>query len=183
MPESIVANFEDFHPYMLQRKLTREICKKFEVKYDPKTKCLVFVVRDETGRIALLTRRSVENKRFIIDADKEKPVYLLYYMMQHGIQEVYVVESQINALTLLCHGLPAVALFGTGTEHQYKLLNRSGIRVFNLLFDGDAAGDRGIERFLKNIRKDVLVNIIKLPRGKDVNDLEYDEVETLIENA
>ena len=181
LSESVLDEFEDFHPYMLKRKLTKEVCKQFEVKYDPKGKCLVFPVRDEKGKLVMLTRRSVENKTFIIDADKEKPVYLLYYLLSKNIQEAYICESQINALTLWTHGFPAVALFGTGSKHQYDLLNKSNIRVYNLLFDGDDAGDKGISKFLKNIRKDVIVNVIKVPRGKDVNDLDYDEVEKLIQ--
>lgn len=48
------------------------------------------------------------------------------------------------------------------------------------MFDGDDAGDKGIQKFLKNIRKDVIINIIRLPRGKDVNDLSYEEVEKLV---
>ena len=51
------------------------------------------------------------------------------------------------------------------------------------MFDGDEAGDKGIEKFLKNIRKDVIVDIIRMPRGKDVNDLDYDELEDLIMNS
>ena len=50
------------------------------------------------------------------------------------------------------------------------------------MFDGDEAGDKGIQKFIKNIRKDVIINIIKLPRGKDVNDLEYNELEKLIQD-
>lgn len=100
LSESILNEFQDFHPYMLKRKLTKEVCKQFEVKYDDKTKCLVFAVRDEFGKLVMLTRRSVIDKTFIIDADKEKPVYLLYYLLKKNIQEAYICESQINALTL-----------------------------------------------------------------------------------
>lgn len=100
LSEDCLKNFEDFHPYMIKRKLTKEVCKEFEVKYDPKTKCLVFPVRDENGKLVMLTRRSVENKTFIIDADKEKPVYLLYYLKKKNIQEAYICESQINCLSL-----------------------------------------------------------------------------------
>ena len=32
-----------------------------------------------------------------------------------------------------------------------------------------------IERFKKNIRKDCFIDVIKLPRGKDVNDLSFEE--------
>ena len=180
LDESILNEFEDFHPYMLERKLTKEVIKEFEIKYDPKTECLVFPVRDEKGKLWMLTRRSVNSKKFIIDKEKQKPVYLLYYLKKRNIQEAYVCESQINALSIWTHHLPAIALFGTGSEYQYDLLNKSGIRVFNLMFDGDEAGEKGIREFLKNIRKDVVVNIIRLPKGKDINDLSYDEVEKLI---
>lgn len=178
--ESILNNFEDFHPYMLQRKLTKEVIKEFELKYDPKTECLVFPVRDEKGKLWMLTRRSVNSKKFIIDKEKQKPVYLLYYLIKNNIKEAFVCESQLNALTLWTHHLPGIALFGTGAEHQYEILNKSGIRVYNLLFDGDEAGDKGIREFIKNIRKDVIVNVIRVPRGKDVNDLSYEELEKLI---
>ena len=100
LSEDCLKGLEDFHPYMIQRKLTKEVCKQFEVKYDPKLKMLVFPVRDEFGKLVMLTKRSVENKTFIIDANKEKPVYLLYYLMKNNIQEAYICESQINALTL-----------------------------------------------------------------------------------
>ena len=183
LSESVLDEFEDFHPYMLKRKLTKEVCKQFEVKYDKKTKSLVFAVRDEKGKLVMLTRRSVLDKTFIIDADKEKPVYLLYYLLKNNIQEAYICESQINALTLWTHGFPGVALFGTGSKHQYDILNKSNIRVYNLLFDGDDAGDKGIQKFLKNIRKDVIINVIKVPRGKDINDLDYNELENLISRS
>lgn len=180
LDEKILDTFEDFHPYMLKRKLTKEVCKEFEVKYDPRTKSLVFPVRDEKGKLVMLTKRSVENKNFMIDANKEKPVYLLYYLLKRNIQEAFIFESQLNCLAAWTHGFPSVCLFGTGSAHQYKLLNKSGIRVFNLVFDGDEAGDKGVRNFKKNIRKDVIVNVINVPRGKDFNDLTYEEAEEIV---
>lgn len=173
-------SYPSYCPYMEKRKITKEVAHEFEVKYNPSTDRLVFPVRDEYGKLVMFTQRSCKNKTFIIDAEQLKPVYLLYYIEQKNIKEVFVCESQINALTLWGHGLPSIALFGTGAKHQYDILNKSNIRVYNLCFDGDPAGDKGIREFLKNIRKDVMVNILRLPRGKDINDLEYNEVEHLL---
>ena len=92
---------------------------------------------------------------------------------------MYVCESQINALTLWSWGYPAIALFGTGSSHQYDILNKSGIRNYILCFDGDAAGLKGKDRFLQNIRKDVLVSYVPIPMGKDVNDLTKEQFESL----
>ena len=178
LPESILERFQSWHPYMQQRKLSRDVCKKYEVKYDPETECVVFPVRDINGRLRFLTRRSVATKKFLIDKDIEKEVYLLYNIIKDNVKEVYVCESQINALTLQSWGYPAIALLGTGSEYQYKLLNKSGILKYNLCFDGDLAGKKGISRFIENITN-AFITIINIPDKKDVNDLTKEEFDNL----
>lgn len=179
LDENILNCFQNYHPYMTQRKLSNDVINKFKIKYDTSAKCIVFPVWDINNNLVMLTRRSVYNKTFIIDKGVEKPVYLLNYIKKENIKTVYVCESQINALTLWSYGYPAIALFGTGAKHQYELLNKSGIRNYYLCFDGDDAGDKGTQNFIKNIRKDVLINIIKIPKGKDVNDLSLEEFQKL----
>ena len=179
LDETLLDKFEDWHPYLAKRHLSPQICKLFKVKYDKEKEMIVFPVWDEHNRLVMLTRRSVNNKTFLIDKDVEKPVYLLNFIINSGITEVTICESQINALTCLTYGYPAVALFGTGTKYQYDILNRSGIRHYYLAFDGDDAGMKGTLRFLKNIRDDVFIDIIMIPKGKDVNDLTQDEFDNL----
>lgn len=171
-------SFQCFHPYMTKRKLNQEICERFSVKYDSKSQCLVFPVWNEKDELVMFTRRSVLNKRFIIDENINKPVYLLNYIKKNNINSVLVCESQINCLYSWSLGYPAIALLGTGTKHQYDILNKSDIRHYILCFDGDEAGDKAIERFRKNIRKDVIIDVFKIPRGKDLNDLD----ETFVRN-
>lgn len=183
LDESILDRFQNYHPYMTQRKMSNEVIEKFKIKYDNESQSIVFPVWDEQGRLKMLTRRSVVGKNFYIDKDIEKPVYLLNYILQQNIKTVYVTESQINCLTLHSWGYPAIGLIGTGTTSQYEILNRSGIRCYNLCLDGDEAGDKGILRFLKNIRKDVIVNIIRIPRGKDVNDFSKEEFENILKSS
>lgn len=60
-----------------------------------------------------------------------------------------------------------------------EILNKSLIRHYILAFDGDDAGDRAIARFKNKIRKDVFVDVMKIPRGKDLNDLSKEEIENL----
>lgn len=179
LDESILDTYEDWHPYLEKRHLTKDICKLFKVKYDKEKEMIVFPVWDEHNKLVMLTRRSVNNKTFLIDKDVEKPVYLLNYIIKKNITEATICESQINALTCYTYGYPAVALFGTGTKYQYNILNKSGIRHYYLAFDGDDAGRKGIKRFLDNIRKDVFIDVILLPKGKDVNDLTQEEFDSL----
>jgi len=178
--EDILENFEDWHPYLHKRGLTREVCKKFDVKYDPKTKTVVFPVRDKLGAIKLLTRRSIEGKFFNIEEVDYKGIFLLYNVLQDRSREVYITESQIDALTLQQWGYPAVALLGTGSKENYEELNNTNILCFNLCFDGDDAGMKGIKRFMDNVKG--LKNIIRIPQGKDVNDLTKEQFDKLVKD-
>ena len=177
LDDSILQNYNYYHDYMWKRGLTQEVVDKFEVGFNPKTNCITFPVRDIKGNLKMVTERSVTSKNFYIPENVEKPVYLLNYMKNE--YSVYVVESQINALTLQSWGYPAVALLGTGSAKQFEILNKTGIREYYLCYDGDSAGDKGIEKFKKAIRKDVFVNVIRIPRGKDINDLTKKEFEEL----
>lgn len=179
MNESILDTFAFYHPYMWQRGLSKQVVDFFKIGFDNKSKMIVFPVWDESGNLVMLTRRSVVDKRFYIDEDADKPVYLLNTINEYNYKEVYVCESQINALTLWSWGYPAIALFGTGSQYQYNILNKCGVRHYILCFDGDEAGDKGIYRFKKNIRKDVFVTQKVIPNNKDVNDLTKEQFDNL----
>lgn len=176
---SILDKYKFFHPYMFQRKLKEEIIMKFSVGYDKDTDCIVFPVWDEHNNLVMLTRRSVKTKQFIIDKNVSKPVYLLNFAIQEQQKTIYITESQINALTLWGYGFPAVALIGTGTREQYDILNRCGIKHMILCLDGDDAGHSGTLKLLKNLSKDIFIEIKVLPEGKDVNDLSEQEFREL----
>lgn len=173
LQESDLSIYKDYHPYMEKRKITKEVAKKFKVKYDDVTKCIVFPVWDERNNLVFISKRSILNKRFYLPKDIEKPVYLLNFI--DTAKPVIVCESQINTLTCWGYGLQAVGLFGTGSSYQYDILKKSGIRNYFLALDGDDAGNKGIKKFIQNTRQDAIVSVIILPRGKDVNDLSYEE--------
>lgn len=182
LSDSVLNQFSDYHPYMTKRKLTEDIIKKFEIKYDPLTKSIVFPVRDINGKISFLTRRSTEGRKFIIDKGADKSViYLLYNIIKENIKTVVVCEGQINALTSWLYGYPAIALLGAGTsEDQIRVLNNTDIKHYILCYDGDPAGRKGASRFKQFIRKDVFVDDIIMPEGKDINDLSKEEFTDLV---
>lgn len=179
LDESILQRYNYYHPYMEKRHLTKDVITKFKVGFDKDTNCITFPVYDEHNNLVMITKRSVVDKHFYIPAHVNKPIYLLYDLLNTNETCAYITESQINALTLQGWGYPAVALFGTGTRYQYDILKKSGIRDFILCFDGDDAGDKGIVRFYKNMPKDCLISYKKIPRGKDINDLTLDEFNKL----
>ena len=164
---------------MFKRKLIEDIIVKFKVGWCKERDTITFPIWDENNNLLGITERNVKNKYFHIPENIGKPVYLLNYIKREHITEVYVVESQIDALYLWSIGYPAIALLGTGSKQQYKILERSGIRIFHLALDGDLAGRHGIARFIENMPKDILIDILLLPDGKDINDLSKEEIENL----
>lgn len=180
LDEDSLDSFQSYHPYMDKRKLSPKVCEKFKIKYDPKSECLVFPVWDDKDRLVMLTRRSVKNKQFYIDKDKEKPVYLMNFIKKLQIHEVTIVESQINCLTLWGWNIPSVATFGCNvTPKQIDILNKSDVRHVYLCFDGDAAGHKGNKKLISSLRSDIMVDVIEMPAGKDVNDLNEEEFNKL----
>lgn len=177
LSESILDTFESFHPYMIQRKLTKRIIELFKIKYDANTESLVFPIYDEYNRLVMLTRRSVEGKRFIIDKNRQKPLYLLNYVLEHNIEKVIICEGQIDALTACVYGFPAIATIGAISEHQINLLNKSCIRILYLFFDNDESGRKFKETLISKLRKDILLIDVDISKTgkKDINDLNETE--------
>ena len=166
-----------YHPYMTKRKISDRVIEKFELKYDPTNSTIVFPVRDKYGRLEYLTRRSIEGKNFHIDSGTKKEIYLLYNIIKENIKEVYICESQINALVCESYGKHAVATFGAGCpDNQIADLNNTGVLHYIIAFDPDKAGLAGIRKLCKKLNK--FVSVMVLPKGKDVGDLTKDEFDS-----
>lgn len=176
---SILKNYNNYHPYMWSRGLTKEVVDKFVVGYDPKLDAITFPMWDENNNFVGVTARSVKNKFFWIPKELEKPVYLLNVCLFEKHSCIYVCESQIDALVCWGWGLPAVALIGTGTPHQYEVLRKCGIRNFITALDPDDAGRKGTSKLIDALLPTSMITIVDLPSGKDVNDLTKEKFEAL----
>lgn len=188
--EQELATYRFYHPYMWKRKLTPEVVEKYDVGYQkdfvlktknddgtekcwPPVECLTFPVRDKDGNCLFVSRRAIYNKNFFLPPNIEKPVYGIYELPDNCM-DVVICESVFNALTCVAYGVPALALFGTGDENQYKVLNSLPVRHYILGLDPDKAGAKGTWKLKKNLKGKLLTKLI-LPYGKDINDLSYEE--------
>lgn len=179
--DAFLEKYQSWHPYLEKRKLSREVCEKFNVKYDPKRQCIIFPVYTDTGDFSFLVKRSVIEKRFMIDPGSDKLLYCLDRVRKLNIKKCIICEGPIDCLTAWTYGYPAVASLGSLSQKQVDLLNKSGVRTIITMFDNDAAGERFTANFNRWVKKDMIVVNIKLPKGKkDINDLSKEEVDTLL---
>lgn len=181
LDESILDKYSYFHPYQFKRGISKDIIKQFRIGYDEETDSITFPVWDIHNNLLGVTKRSVQGKKFYIPKEIKKPVYLLNYIIQNNITTVVVCEGQIDALVSWSRGIPAVALFGAGTtKDQIKLLDKSGIRHFILMYDNDQAGKHGATRLKNGLSKDKLITEIIVPEGKDIASMTTDEFYKLL---
>lgn len=177
--EQELESYRYIHPYMFKRKLTEEIIELFDVGYDKNQQTLTFPVRDIQGRTLFIARRSVRTKYFHYPESAFKPIYGIYELPD-GVEEVIICESIINCLTCWVYGKYAVALNGTGSYSQYKLLRNMPCRKFILALDPDEAGRKGTEKLKKQLSNKLVTQYV-LPEGKDINDLTEEEFNSLEE--
>lgn len=177
--KEILKKYRFTHPYMFERKLNLETIRKFDVGYDHEHDCITFPNKDPQGNIVFIATRNIQNKYFHYPENVDKPVYGLYEIYREirkgtQIDAVYICESMINCLTIWSWGKFAVALNGTGSSYQLNILRKCGIRHFILALDPDDAGQKGTEKLLAGL-DNKLVEVVIMPKGKDVNDCTYEE--------
>ena len=169
--------------YLHKRALPEWVMIAYKLGYDPADKTVLFPVRNMDGKVVFYKGRSIAGKHFYNakDIDKTSLVFGLYELcrlLEQGVitpdSEIWITESEIDALTLIAQGEYAVAIMGSHiSEEQCRELERSPFRRFVLATDNDDAGRKGasqIKRLLipKGFR---FTNLRWNTDLKDVNDL------------
>lgn len=185
--EEELASYRFFHPYMFERRLSKEVIMKYDVGYDEhhippgrskELPCITFPVRDKQGHTLFFCRRSIEGKYFNYPQGVTKPVYGLYELPP-DCKSVIICESVFNCLTAVTYGYNAVALLGTGNTYQLTQLRQLGVNEFVLCLDPDEAGRKGTEKLKKALSGSAFVWTIEMPNGKDLNDCTKEEFDLL----
>lgn len=170
--------YKYYHPYMWKRKLTKEVVQLFDIGYDKENNCITFPVKDINGNILFIATRSVQGKRFTYPKDAQIPIYGLYEIEREKkngkqINEIYIVESMLDALAIWAWGKYAVALNGTGHKSQIKELNKYNCNCYILATDNDNAGKYARERLKEGLTNKIVKELsYESYNGlKDINDM------------
>lgn len=184
LPRTFLNNLQSWHPYLAERKLSREVCELFQVKYDPATSQIVFPCFDVAGNIIMAPRRSIVYKNFYLDKEQDKPVYCLDYIIKNNIQTAMICEGPFDVLTCYTYGYPAIGTFGNPSPSQIAAINKSSIKVLYLAMDNDAAGRRMANTIRAGIDPRIILKTVNWPAGKkDPNELTYEEFQQVMLQA
>lgn len=149
----------------------------FPVGYNKQHNSLVLFIRDLLGRYIYVKERSLTTKHFYNteESDKANHLFGLYECTQANVAEVWVCESEIDALTIWARGGFAVAIgSATISKAQIKLLHQAGIRSVIDGLDRDIAGRKGwlnLKELWTGFTRETKWGIKK----KDINDTTLEE--------
>lgn len=184
LPASYLDNLQSWHPYLAERKLSREVCELFKVKYDPVTSQIVFPCFDTAGNILMAPRRSIVYKNFYLDKEQDKPVYCLDFIINNNISTAMICEGPFDVLTCYTYGYPAIGTFGNPSPHQIDAINKSPIKVLYLAMDNDSAGRRMANTIKAGLDPRIIIKYVEWPAGKkDPNELTAEEFHQTMEKA
>ena len=184
LDEKVLDQYQSWHPYLAQRKLSRQICEMFKVKYDPKYIQIIFPAYDIKGRLVMLPKRSIDTKTFYLDKDVEKPVYCLDKIQKENYDTALIVEGPIDCLTGWEYGFPTIATLGRISDDQIEQINKSCINILYIMFDNDDAGRSFTKALKRKLAKRIIAIETQLPPGKkDINDCTREEVQEVIKKA
>lgn len=184
LPAALLNNMQNWHPYLAERKLSREVCELFKVRYDPATSQIVFPCFDVAGNILMAPRRSIVYKNFYLDSDQDKPVYCLDYIIKNNISTVMICEGPFDVLTCYTYGYPAIGTFGNPSPSQINAINKSPIKVLYLAMDNDAAGRRMANTIKAGLDPRIIIKEVHWPNGvKDPNELSYEDFQKVMAQA
>lgn len=184
LPANYLDNLQNWHPYLAQRKLSREVCELFKIKYDPVTSQIVFPCFDIAGNIIMAPRRSIVYKNFYLDKDQDKPVYCLDFIIKNNITTAMICEGPFDVLTCYTYGYPAIGTWGNPSPTQIEAINRSPIKVLYIAMDNDTYGRKFTNMIKAGLDPRIIVKEVHWPAGKkDANELTFEEFSKVMAEA
>jgi DNA primase len=170
------------HKYFYQRGFDEHTLSKYEIGFDEVTKSMVIPIRTTEGNIRFLKRRYIETKRFdnAEGINKKDILFGLHYLVKAlgKVPELYLTESETDAMACYQEGLPAAAIMGRILfKEQINEMLRAGVEKVNLFYDNDEWGQKAIEKSYELLRNTpIKINVVKYPYHLGIDTLDEEDV-------
>lgn len=171
--------------YMYDRHLNDEMIDLYDIGYQKDfygQEAITFPVLDIQGRCLFVARRCIYKKYYWYPPNSDKPLYGIWEARKlfPNSKVCYIVESMLNAITLVQNGFCAIAMLGTGTNTQIEEIKKLGYRRYVIATDPDPAGYRSRDKLIEALKSVAFLEYLDLPQGCDVNDLGKYDKETFV---
>lgn len=175
LDESMLEPYKFRNPYLSNRGISERVQRFMGVGYDRKSKAVTIPWRHPDGVLANVKYRRIHGKTFWY-ARGASPVSSLVYgidkVYKKDLKTVVVCEAEIDAMSWITCGVPAISLGGTAvTERQLDIIRRSPIEELIKAMDNDRPGEKMDRKLTNGLRGYLTVKSAKIPTEfKDAND-------------
>jgi twinkle protein len=172
----LLEEYRHDHPYLSSRCITAEVQREMQTGYYPRKNAVTIPWFGPTGELLNVKYRSVSEKKFWY-AKGGRPVkelvYGIDYIYRYRCRRATIVEAEIDALTLMSAGIPAVATGGgTFNEEKASVIIRSPIEELIVMADHDDVGQQFKRVVIQMLSRDLHVGVAGYPsKYKDVNEV------------
>lgn len=176
LPADYLLPYKYKHGYLTGRGISERVQRMMRIGYDPTHNCIVIPWLDQKQNIANCKFRAVRGKVFWYAKDALPIKHLVY-----GIDCVYAVkakrvaicEAEIDALTWMTWGVPAIAVGGVSfNDKQADIIARSPIEDLIISSDNDKDGNKLREAVISKLGAYKNLYDVEYPLGfKDANEM------------
>src|SRR5690606_8988044 len=146
LPHHLLDGLQE-HPYLSNRGISKGVQKVMKTGFDPENKAIALPWFLPDGRLGAIKYRRVNNKRFFY-AKGGFPIRELLYGI-HILHEkdyldtVVITEAEIDAMSAMTVGFPAVAVGGSQFNEKHRnLLLQTNVKKVIIASDNDEAGKK-----------------------------------------
>lgn len=176
LPHILLDGLQE-HPYLSNRGISKGVQKVMKTGFDPENKAIALPWFLPDGRLGAVKYRRVNNKRFFY-AKGGFPIRELLYGI-HILHEkdyldtVVVTEAEIDAMSAMTVGFPAVAVGGSNFNERHRnLLMQTNVKNIIIASDNDEAGKKLAKQIQDVLGWSFSLYQIDYPSGvKDLNDM------------
>lgn len=163
------------HPYLARRGISEAAQRLMRVGYDRIRQAVTLPWFNPDGSLGNVKYRRVDSKSFWYEKGARPIREMLYgldVMYAQRIKRAAIVEAEIDALTFMSAGIPAIATGGSAfTAEKRDLILRSPIETLLIVRDNDTAGRAWRNRVMAEMNGKIDVELALVPRGfKDANE-------------
>lgn len=176
LDSAILDRYKWRHPYLGGRSISEPVQRLMRIGFDRDRHAVVIPWFNPDGSLGAIKYRRVDTKVFWYERGGRPIRDMLYgidVVYARRLRKVALVEAEVDAMTLMSAGIPAIATGGATSWNAGKrdMIARSPIDEVVLFRDLDAAGRSWRNRVVADLRGIVRMKCAIIPSYvKDVNE-------------
>ncbi len=176
LDESKLVPYMFRHEYLFKRGISETVQLVLGIGYCRRQKAVTIPWRLPEGQLANIKYRNVNSKIFWYEKGGwpiKNLVYNIDRIYKKRIEEAVICEAEIDAMSFMSAGIPAIAVgYGGISREQASLICRSPLKRLFICVDNDTVGQRLRKNIYRRLGRCLILKDIFLPpEYKDANEV------------